>query len=46
RKEVAEDKEFYPDDETTQHLEVCRGLGQEYLGIYNDLFLEIKMYRK
>ncbi len=45
-KEVAEDKQFYPDDETVKHLEVYQDLGQEYLGIYNDLFLEFKMYRK
>ena len=45
-KEVAEDKQFYPDDETIKHLEVYQDLGQEYLGIYNDLFLEFKMYRK
>ncbi len=44
-KEVAEDKQFYPDDETVKHLEVYQDLGQEYLGIYNDLFLEFKMYR-
>ena len=44
--EVAEDKQFYPDDETIKHLEVYQDLGQEYLGIYNDLFLEFKMYRK
>ena len=43
---VAEDKQFYPDDETIKHLEVYQDLGQEYLGIYNDLFLEFKMYRK
>ncbi|MEE0125673.1 MAG: spermidine/putrescine ABC transporter substrate-binding protein, partial [Enterococcus faecalis] len=40
------DKQFYPDDETIKHLEVYQDLGQEYLGIYNDLFLEFKMYRK
>lgn len=41
-KEVAEDKQFYPDDETIKHLEVYQDLGQEYLGIYNDLFLEFE----
>jgi len=29
-----------------EHLEVYENLGAEYLGIYNDLFLELKMYRK
>lgn len=45
-KEVAEDPQFYPDDETISHLEVYEDLGSEYLGKYNDLFLEFKMYRK
>lgn len=45
-KEVSEDKQFYPDDETISHLEVYKDLGAKYLGIYNDLFLELKMYRK
>ena len=45
-KKIAEDKQFYPDDEVIRHLEVYKDLGTEYLGIYNDLFLEFKMYRK
>lgn len=45
-KEISEDEQFYPSDETIEHLEVYEDLGSEYLGIYNDLFLEFKMYRK
>lgn len=45
-KEITEDEQFYPSDETISHLEVYQDLGPEYLGIYNDLFLEFKMYRK
>lgn len=44
--EITEDKQFYPSDELMEHLEVYENLGAEYLGIYNDLFLELKMYRK
>ncbi|MBP2100580.1 ABC transporter substrate-binding protein [Enterococcus rivorum] len=45
-KEISSDEQFYPDDETIKHLEVYEDLGPEYLQIYNDLFLEFKMYRK
>lgn len=45
-KEISEDEQFYPSDETISHLEVYENLGSEYLGIYNDLFLEFRMYRK
>lgn len=44
--EITEDEQFYPSDELVSHLEVYEDLGQEYLSIYNDLFLELKMYRK
>ncbi len=44
--EITEDEQFYPSDELMQHLEVYENLGSDYLGIYNDLFLELKMYRK
>jgi spermidine/putrescine transport system substrate-binding protein len=44
--EITEDEQFYPSDELMEHLEVYENLGAEYLGIYNDLFLELKMYRK
>lgn len=45
-KEITEDKQFYPDNETIKNLEVYKDLGQKYLETYNDLFLEFKMYRK
>lgn len=45
-KSISEDKQFYPDNETISHLEVYKDLGSKYLGIYNDLYLEFKMYRK
>lgn len=45
-KEIKDDKAFYPDQETINHLEVYDNLGQKWLGIYNDLYLQIKMYRK
>lgn len=44
--EITEDRQFYPDDKLMSQLEVYENLGPEYLGIYNDLFLELKMYRK
>lgn len=44
--EITQDKQFYPSDELMKHLEVYENLGAQYLGIYNDLFLELKMYRK
>ena len=45
-KEIQEDKAFYPDEETLKHLEVYQQLGAKWLGIYNDLYLQVKMYRK
>ncbi|GFH41766.1 spermidine/putrescine ABC transporter substrate-binding protein [Lactococcus hodotermopsidis] len=44
--EIKNDKQFYPDEAVIAHLEVYKNLGPEYLGIYNDLFLQFKMYRK
>lgn len=45
-KEVKNDKAFYPDQETIKKLEVYDNLGDKWLGIYNDLYLQFKMYRK
>lgn len=45
-KEVQEDKAFYPDAETMKHLEVYESLDPKLLGLYNDLYLQVKMYRK
>ncbi|EOL43673.1 ABC transporter substrate-binding protein [Enterococcus caccae] len=44
-KAISSDEQFYPSDEVIKHLEVYEDLGPKYLGIYNDLFLEFKMYR-
>nr|WP_034552407.1 ABC transporter substrate-binding protein [Carnobacterium funditum] len=44
--EIIEDKQFYPDSQTLKNLEVYDDLGKNYIGIYNDLFLEFKMHRK
>lgn len=44
--DITFDKAFYPDRETIENLEVYDNLGPEYLGIYNDLYLQFKMYRK
>ena len=43
--EITEDEQFYPSDELISRLEVYENLGPEYIGIYNDYFLELKMYR-
>lgn len=41
--EVVSDEQFYPNLEDVEHLEVYENLGLEYIGIYNDIFLEFKM---
>lgn len=43
--EVIADEQFYPSDEAIENMEVYENLGPELLGLYNDLFLEVKMYR-
>jgi len=45
-KEIQEDEAFYPTEETMKHLEVYEQLGPKWLGTYNDLYLQVKMYRK
>ena len=40
------DQAFYPSEDTIENLEVYDNLGQKWLGIYNDLYLQFKMYRK
>lgn len=45
-KETVNDERFYPDEETTDNLEVYENLGKRMLAFYNDLFLEFKMHRK
>lgn len=44
--EITEDEQFYPDSKTIANLEVYEDLGKQYIGRYNDLFLEFKMHRK
>lgn len=44
--DVKNDQAFYPSEETIENLEVYDNLGQKWLGIYNDLYLQFKMYRK
>lgn len=41
--EVVNDPAFYPTDDVIEHLEVYRGLGQEKLIEYNNMFLEVKL---
>lgn len=44
--EMTGDERFYPPPELTEKLEVYENLGKRNLALYNDLFLEFKMYRK
>lgn len=41
--EVIEDERFYPGEELREKLEVYENLGLEWLGKYNEYFLEFKM---
>lgn len=43
--ELAEDERFYPPEELTDRLEVYVDLGKEMIGLYNELFLQFKMYK-
>ncbi|HEM2809433.1 TPA: ABC transporter substrate-binding protein [Streptococcus suis] len=44
--ETQNDESFYPSEETMKKMEIYDNLGQEMLGMYNDLYLQFKMYRK
>ena len=44
--DIKNNEAFYPSEDTIANLEVYENLGQEWLGIYNDLYLQFKMYRK
>ena len=44
--ETQNDESFYPSEETMKKMEVYDNLGPEILGMYNDLYLQFKMYRK
>ncbi len=41
--EIVQDEQFYPSNAAIENMEVYENLGPEYLGIYNDLYLEFKM---
>ncbi|KRM72408.1 ABC transporter substrate-binding protein [Lacticaseibacillus brantae] len=45
-KAVRDDRQFYPDNQTMAHLQTYADLSPKTVGLYNDLFLEFKMYRK
>lgn len=44
-KSVTGDKQFYPSKQQLAKMEVYKNLGPKWLERYNDLFLELKMYR-
>ncbi|MGT2924132.1 ABC transporter substrate-binding protein [Streptococcus caviae] len=44
--DIKNNKAFYPDAKTVSRLEVYDNLGKKWLGVYNDLYLQFKMYRK
>ncbi|EJN93847.1 ABC transporter substrate-binding protein [Streptococcus ratti] len=44
--EIKNNKAFYPDSKTVSRLEVYDNLGKKWLGVYNDLYMQFKMYRK
>lgn len=41
--EIVSDEQFYPNLDEMENLEVYENLGLEFIGIYNDIFLEFKM---
>ena len=43
-KAMTNNKAFYPTKEMFKHLEVYEDLGQKYLSLYNDYFLEFKIH--
>lgn len=43
---VTADSAFYPSQEVLKNLEVYDNLGPQWLGTYNDLYLQFKMYRR
>ena len=45
-KRITADQAFYPPAKTMRHLQVYRDLPLKTLGVYNDLFLEFKMFAK
>ncbi|MCI1985188.1 MAG: ABC transporter substrate-binding protein [Lactobacillus sp.] len=45
-KAVRNDQQFYPSEAVIRRSEVYKDLDPNVVGLYNDLFLEFKMYRK
>ncbi|WP_461213323.1 ABC transporter substrate-binding protein [Lacticaseibacillus sp. GG6-2] len=45
-KSVRDDKQFYPSEAVIKRSEVYKDLDPDVVGMYNDLFLEFKMYRQ
>lgn len=43
--EVTSDESFYPSEEAMEKMEVYENLGTNLLSLYNDLFLEAKIFR-
>lgn len=43
--EVTSDESFYPNEEAMEKMEVYENLGTNLLSLYNDLFLEAKIFR-
>lgn len=43
--EVTSDESFYPSEEAMEKMEVYENLGTDRLSLYNDLFLEAKIFR-
>ena len=43
--DITSDESFYPTEEAMSKMEVYENLGTDLLGLYNDLFLEAKIFR-
>ena len=43
--DITSDESFYPTEEAMSKMEVYENLGTDLLGLYNDFFLEAKIFR-
>lgn len=43
--DITSDESFYPSEEAMEKMEVYENLGTDLLSLYNDLFLEAKIFR-
>lgn len=43
-KAIRNDRQFYPDNKTIEHLQIYKNLSPEKVGLYNDRYLEFKMH--